>query len=66
MIFEGLYCPFGGVDSVIVGLDQLEFNFFFIERLFYCMGDYSIHDVELWAETTILKVFDVIGESFDN
>ena len=32
MIFEGLNCPFSGIHAVIVGLDELKFYVFFIEK----------------------------------
>ena len=66
MIFEGLDCPLCGVYSVIVGLDKLEFNFFFIENFFDCMGGDIILDVKLGAKSTAFEIFDIFGECIDD
>ena len=66
MIFEGLDCPLCRVYPVIVGLDELEFNFFFLEKCFDGMEGDIIHDVKLWAESTAFEIFNLFGECFDN
>ena len=66
MIFECLNCAFGGVDSVIVGFDELKFYVFFIEKFFDRMGGHIIHDVELWSKTSTFEIFDFFGEGFDD
>ena len=66
MIFEGLDCPLCGVYSVNVGLNKLEVNFFFLEKFFDGMGGDIINDVKLWAESTALEIFDILGECTNN
>ena len=66
MILEDLNCPFGGIHAMIVGLDELKFYVFFIEKCFDRMGGHIIHDVELWAKTSIFEIFDFLGEGFDD
>ena len=57
MIFKCLDGPFGSVDAVVVGLDQLEANLCFFEVLFDCLRCNVVDDVEFRFETTLGKVF---------
>ena len=66
MILEGLNCPFGGIHAVIVGLDELKFYVFFIEKFFDCVGSNIIHNVVLRAKSSVLQIFYVFVERFDD
>ena len=66
MIFEGLDCPLRGIHAVIVGFDELKFYFFFVEKFFDGMWSYIIHDIVLWAKSSIFQIFYVFGESIDD
>ena len=63
MVFESLYGPFGCVDTVVVGLNQLKANLYFFEVRFYCLGCNIVDDVEFWFEPTLGKVFYLHFES---
>jgi hypothetical protein len=46
-VFKRLDGAFGGVDAMIVGLDQLQLAFFFGEELFNIFCGLIIHDIHL-------------------
>ena len=56
VVFECLYGAFSSVDSVIVGLYQLESNVFVLQVSLNCFGRYIIDDVEFWFETAPVEV----------
>ena len=57
MFFPCLYCSFGGVDAVIVGVDELDVCFCGAYVFFDCFAALIVHDVEFWLETTVREVF---------
>jgi hypothetical protein len=48
VVFEGLYCAFGGVDAVVIWLDELYGAVLFLKEGFDGGTGLVVGDVELW------------------
>jgi hypothetical protein len=46
MVFESLYCPFCGVDSMVVGLNELYCSILLLHEVFDWFGCLIVGDVE--------------------
>ena len=46
MVLESLYGPFGGVDSMVVGLNKLDFSILLLHEIFDRFGCLVVGDVE--------------------
>jgi hypothetical protein len=46
MIFERAYCPFGGIDTVIVWFNQLKGGTAVGDGPFDCSGGFIVEDIE--------------------
>jgi hypothetical protein len=46
MLFESCNCAFGGVDSVIVGWDEVDFHMVVSDVCFYGLGTFIVHYIE--------------------
>ena len=49
MIFECLNCAFGGIDTMIIRVDELDFSMVFVHEVFYRGHGLIVGDVEDWG-----------------
>ena len=60
MIFESLDGSFGSIDTLVAGLDELEFDVSWIEVGFDYFCSLIVHDIQLWFVTLVFEVFKVL------
>ncbi len=61
MVLEGLYCAFGRVDLVIVGLDEQETALLCGEEAFNSTACLIVHHVQFYCETFALEELKLLS-----
>ncbi len=59
-ILEHLDCPFCGIDTVVVGLNKLQFAIILLQELFNLFSGLIVHDVELKVETLLGELIKLL------
>ena len=66
MVFHDFDCCFGCVNSVIVWLDQLDFDVLGSYVSIYRLGAFVVEDVEFWCQFLCLEVAVNVFECCDH
>ncbi len=66
LIFECLHCPLSGVDTMIMGLNELEADLLWGEVGLDHFCSLIVHHVQFWLVTTIFKVFKILLVCFQD
>lgn len=65
MVLKGLYCSFGSVDSMIVGLNEQEVAVLCGEEAFDLTAGLIVHYVQFYCESFLLEEFELLFVCFE-
>ena len=66
MIFEGLNGPFGGINPVVMWLNELAFDVLLLQKFLYRLAGDIVYNVKDGLESLLGEVRDVVLESLND